>query len=115
MKKWLTSRPGLGSGLGDGNTVLGGVLEQSGSTVESFVEFGQSPGSNDLNVGGETVKGELESDLVVTFAGTTVRDKVATLLDGGLDHASGDNGTGKGSTEEVNVLIDSVTLNGGWI
>lgn len=113
--KEFTSRPGLGSGLGDGNTVLSGVFEQSGSTVESLVEFGQSPRSNDLDVGGETVKGELESDLVVTLAGTTMRDIVATFLDGGLNHASGNNGTSEGSTKEVDVLVDGITLNGSWI
>ena len=40
VEEVLVGRPGLGSGLNDGDTVLGGVLEESGSTSESLVELG---------------------------------------------------------------------------
>lgn len=39
VEKVLVGGPWLGSGLDNGNTVLGGVLEESRSTSESLVEF----------------------------------------------------------------------------
>jgi hypothetical protein len=39
MEEVLVGRPWLGSGLDDGDTVLGSVLEKSRSTSESLVEF----------------------------------------------------------------------------
>jgi len=40
VEEILVGGPGLGSGLNNGDTVLGGVLEESGSTSESLVELG---------------------------------------------------------------------------
>ena len=39
VEQVLVGRPGLGGGLNDGDTVLGGVLEESRSTGESVVEL----------------------------------------------------------------------------
>lgn len=77
MEQVLIGRPGLGSGLEDGDTVLGGVIEKSGSTGESVVELGKSPRSDDLDRGLETVKCELESDLVVSLSSTSVGNVAA--------------------------------------
>lgn len=85
MEQVLIGRPGLGSGLNDGNTVASGVLEESRSTSESVVELGQSPRGNDVDVGGETVECKFESDLVVSFTSATVRDEARhelTQVDG---------------------------------
>jgi len=78
MEQVLIGRPGLGSGLEDGDTVLGRVIEKSGSTGESVVKLGKSPGGNDLDRGLETVKGELESDLVVSLSSASVGDVAAS-------------------------------------
>lgn len=40
VEEVLIGRPGLGSSLDNGDTVLGGVLEESGSSSESLVELG---------------------------------------------------------------------------
>jgi hypothetical protein len=40
VEEVLVGRPGLGSSLDNGDTVLGSVLEESGSTSESLVELG---------------------------------------------------------------------------
>jgi hypothetical protein len=77
MEQVLIGRPGLGRGLEDGDAVLSGVVEESGSTGESVVEFGESPRGNDLDRGLETVEGELESDLVVSLSSASVGDVAA--------------------------------------
>lgn len=38
---------------------------------------------------------------------------LATLSEGDLHHTSGNDGSGERGTEEVDVLVDGVTLNGG--
>lgn len=75
VEEVLVGGPWLGGGLNDGNTVLGGVLEQGGSTGESVVKLGESPWGNDVDGWGETVEGELESDLVVSFTSASVGDE----------------------------------------
>jgi hypothetical protein len=40
VEEVLVGRPGLGSSLDNGDTVLGSVLEKSGSTSESLVKLG---------------------------------------------------------------------------
>jgi hypothetical protein len=41
-------------------------------------------------------------------------DSLASLPLGDLDHASGDDGSSERSSEEVDTLVDSVTLNGSY-
>jgi len=43
------------------------------------------------------------------------RSLLATLSEGDLHHTSGNDGSGERGTEEVDVLVDGVTLNGGWL
>lgn len=81
VEQVFVGRPWLGSGLHNGDTVASGVLEKGGSTSESVVELGQSPWGDDVDVGGKTVKGELESDLVVSFTSTSVRDEAVVSMD----------------------------------
>lgn len=71
------------------------------------------PRRNHLDARLEAVKGELESDLVVTLAGASVRDIVASLALGDLDHATGDDGAGERSAKQVDALVDCVDLDGG--
>jgi hypothetical protein len=44
----------------------------------------------------------------------SVADSLARLSFGDFDHASSDDGSGEGSTEEVDSFVDGVTLDGGW-
>ena len=78
MEQVLIGRPRLGRGLEDGDAMLSGVVEESGSTGESVVELGESPRSNNLDRGLETVEGELESDLVVSLSSASVGDVAAS-------------------------------------
>lgn len=128
VEQVLVGRPWLGGGLGDWDTVGSSVLQKGGSTGESVVKLGQSPRSDDLDGRRKTVEGELESDLVVSFTGASVRDEagnqmsdilgmtwydsLAALSLGDLNHASGDDGSGKGGTEKVDVLVDGIALHG---
>jgi hypothetical protein len=96
--KVLVHGPGLRLGLGDGNTNLLGVLEEVGTSSEALVEDGHAPGGDDLDVGLESVEGELETDLVVTLSGTSVGDGNTSLALGDGDLGAGNDGAGKGSS-----------------
>ncbi len=41
-----------------------------------------------------------------------IEDSLATLSEGNLNHASGNDGSGKRGAEEVDVLVNGVALNG---
>jgi hypothetical protein len=109
----LIHRPGLGLGRGDGDTLLLGVVEQVLATLEALVEDGFAPWGNNLDVGLESVEGKLEADLVVTLTSAAVGDGEAALALGNLDLGTGNDGTGQGGTEKVDVLVDGIASNGG--
>lgn len=130
-----TGRPWLGSSLHHRDRVCSGVFEQCRSSRESVVEFcdaiayvrkrlerqvvigghtRQPPRSDNLDRRLQAVKGQLESDLVVTLTGTTVGDKVTGFSLSNFDHASSDNGSGERGTEKVDTFIDGVALHGSW-
>lgn len=107
------------------------VLEQCRSSRESVVEFcdrrnrliavstistaqrtRQPPRSDNLDGRLQAVKGQFESDLVVTLAGASVGDKVTGFSFGDFDHASGNDGSGERCTEEVDTFVDGVDLDG---
>jgi hypothetical protein len=100
----LVHAPRLALGAGDGDALLGGVVEEVVAALEAVVEDGVPPGSDDLDGGLESVEGQLEADLVVTLASATVGDGEAALLLGDSDLGTGDDGAGEGGTEEVGVL-----------
>lgn len=75
----LIHGPGLGLGGGDGDTLLGGIGEEVITADEALVEDRVTPRGNDLDVGLESVEGELEANLVVTLTGTAVGDSEAAL------------------------------------
>lgn len=109
----LIGRPGLSLGLGHSNTLIGSVVEQILSSNKSLDELGVSPGSNDLDIGLKGVERQLESDLVVTLSSAAVGNGEAALLLGNLDLGLSDDGSGQRGTEQVNVLVDGVGLDGG--
>jgi hypothetical protein len=59
--------PGLALGRGDGDALLGRIVEQVVAAGESVVEFGDAPRGDDLDRGLEGVEGQLEADLVISF------------------------------------------------
>ena len=82
---------------------------------------GETPWGDDFDVGFETVKGELETDLVVAFAGAPVGDVavegigqdqrttrwwrlLASFLFRAGDHATGDDGASERGAEQVYIL-----------
>ena len=114
----LVHAPWLALGAGDGDALLGGVVEEVVAALEAVVEDGVPPGCDDLDAGLESVEGQLEADLVVTLTSAAVGDGEAALLLGDGDLGTGDDGAGKGGTEEVCVLrgmsalvVDGLLLN----
>ncbi len=107
----LIHRPWLGLAGGNWNAGSGGVLEKIIAASETVVELWKSPWGDDFDIWLESKESELETDLVVTFSGAAVGNDSATLLLGDIDHATGDYWASKGGTEEVDTLVDGVTLN----
>ena len=46
-----------------------------------MVHTGNAPGSDDLDIGLETVECQFKTDLVVTLPGATVRNKAENILE----------------------------------
>lgn len=124
----LVHTPGLGLGGGHGNALLTSVGEEIVTTGEALVEDRVTPGSNDLDVGLEGVKGEFEPDLVVTLASAAVgngetsfpllyvslrRRETGYAHLGDIDLGAGNHWTSQRGTQEVDVLVDGVAGNGG--
>ena len=75
--------------------------------------IGHTPGSDDLDVGGQGLDAQLKTNLVVSFAGGAVADGNSPFFAGNFHQALGDGGAGHGSTQEVLILIDRVGLHAG--
>jgi hypothetical protein len=59
----------------------------------------------------EGVESQLETNLIVTLTSASVRYKLAAFTVSDLDLLTGNDGTSKGSTQEVVSLVDGVSLN----
>ena len=57
-----------------------------------------SPGSDDLDIGSQSLDAQLETDLVVTLTGSTVADSYSTFFSGNLYQLLGNQGSCHGST-----------------
>jgi len=90
--------------------LFGGVGKKGLTAGESIVEFGETPWGDDFDVGFQSVVGQLETDLVVTFACASVRDGLAAFFLCDLDLATGDDGTGEGCSEEIDALLLIIIL-----
>lgn len=75
----LIHTPRLGLGGGDGDALLGGIVEEVVTADETLVEYRIAPRGDYLDVGLEGVEGKLEADLIVALAGTAVGDGEASL------------------------------------
>jgi len=114
VEQVLVGRPWLGGSLLRRNILLGSVFEKSRSAGKAVVKFRDSPGGDDLDIGLQAIEGEFESDLIVTFASAAVGDELAVLASCDFDHSSGNDRAGKGSSKEVDTLVNGVRLHG-WI
>lgn len=82
------------------------------TTLEPLVEDWFPPWCKNLDCGLESVECEFETDLIVALASAAVGDSEAAFLLGDGNLGTSDDWTSEGGTEEVNVLVDSVTSNG---
>ena len=75
--------------------------------------LGASPGSDDIEVGSQSLDAHLETDLVIALAGRAVADRGRAFLAGDLDKLLGDQRTCHGSTQQILVFIDGMSLYAG--
>ena len=66
-----------------------------------------SPGGDDGHFGSEALDGQFETHLVVALAGAAVGDGVGTFGLGNLHQLLGDDGPGKGGTQQVLLVLGS--------
>ena len=71
------------------------------------------PGGDDLEIGGQGLDAQLETDLVIALAGGAVADGGGVFLTGDLDQLLGDQRTCHRGAQQVFVLIDGVCLYAG--
>jgi hypothetical protein len=83
----------------DGDTGLGGVVEEIVAACEALVEFGHAPWCDDLDGGLEGVECKFESDLVVTLSSSRGKLYAAFLL-GNFELCASNDGAGEGSTSK---------------
>jgi len=114
MRQVLVHTPGLALRARDWDALLRRIVEQIVAALEAVVEDRVSPGRQDLDGRLQGVEGELEADLVVALARTTMRDREAAFLLRDGDLGAGDDGSGEGGAEEVYVLVDGVAGDG-WV
>lgn len=77
------------------------ILEKVISALEAFVKFGNSPRCYDLNGWLQSVKGQLETDLIVAFPGATVGDELASFLLSNFNLGASDDRTSQRCAEQV--------------
>src|SRR5579885_1267451 len=73
----------------NGDAMLLGVYNQ----FDAPGEIPLPPGSDNLQMRSQGFDGELEPDLIVSFAGSTMRDGITTFFQRRGDHALGNAGT----------------------
>ena len=101
---------------GVGAILLHGHRDAAGLGVFDLLLAGldipDTPGGDDLHVGVEGLDGQLEANLVIALAGAAVADSRAVFSMGDLHQALGDQGTGKGGTQQVLALVHRAGLQG---
>ena len=75
------------------------------------VPFVVSPRSDDLDIRSESFDTEFETDLVISLSGCTVADSDSAFFAGNFHKTFGDNRTSHGSTKQIFIFIDCMTLN----
>ena len=77
-----------------------------GDGVFARADFPLAPGSNNLEARIERHNGQLETHLVVAFAGGAMGNRIRTGLVGNFHQVFGNQRTGHGGSEQVFALID---------
>ena len=90
------------------------VVKQIIPSGKGLVELRDTPGSDDLDAGLQSVESEFETDLIVAFSGTAVRDELAFLFLSHGDLGTGDDGTSERGAEEIDVFVDGIAGDG-WV
>mmetsp|Transcript_48576 Transcript_48576/g.90146 ORF Transcript_48576/g.90146 Transcript_48576/m.90146 type:complete len:268 (+) Transcript_48576:578-1381(+) len=96
----------------DRDAVLGAVVEQVGSSLERFDEFGVSPRGNAGGLGHERLHTHLKPDLVVALARGAVSDVGGPVLPGDADHLLGNARPGDRGAQQVTRFVDCVAFDG---
>src|SRR5208283_3018448 len=83
------------------------VLLRIGDGVFARVNGPLPPGSDDGEVGSNGLVRQLKTDLVISLAGTTMREAVGAELQGEFGLTLGQHGARHGSAEQVGMLVNS--------
>ena len=102
--------PGLGLGRGNRDAGLSGIVEEIVTASETLEELGITPRSDDLDGGLDSIESQLETDLVVTLAGSTVTDELAAFALGNTHLGASNDGTSQAGSQEVATLVDGIAL-----
>src|SRR6266851_2350917 len=89
------------------------VLLRVGNGIFAGIDVPFAPGSNDLDVRRDGFVGQFESDLIVAFPRAAVGKAVGAELQRNFRLALGDDGPRHGSAEEISVLVDGASAEGG--
>jgi hypothetical protein len=108
----LVHAPWLALCAGDGDALLGGVVEEITSALEFVVEDRVAPWCDDGDGGLERVECKFESDLVVALASATMGNGEASLLLRNGNLGAGDDGAGERGAKKVDVLVNGIAGNG---
>ena len=108
MEEVAVHRVGLAGRGFDVDALLFAVGDHFGTAGELGAENGHAPGGDDLQVRGERRIGELETHLVVTFAGGPMRYGVGLFGFGDGEVGLGDERTGDGGAEVILAFVDRV-------
>ena len=101
----------LGRGI-DGNIVFGTIVHEVGPTLEAVQKLSHSPGSDHFQIGSQGVESELETNLVVSFAGSSVGKVLRPHFLCHIQHGTSDTRTGDRSTQKVAALVESIGFDG---
>jgi hypothetical protein len=84
---------------------LGCILQKVISALEAFVKFGDSPRCYDLDGWLQSVKSQLETDLIIALSSATVGDELASFLLSNFNLGASDDRTSQGCAEQVDCSI----------
>ena len=94
---------------GHGNVVLLRIRDQ----IHATFEVPLAPRSNDFDVRLKRVIRQLETHLIVAFAGRAVRDSVSAFFARDLDLVFCDHRTGERSAHQIHAFVNRIRFDGG--
>mmetsp|Transcript_2261 Transcript_2261/g.2721 ORF Transcript_2261/g.2721 Transcript_2261/m.2721 type:complete len:250 (+) Transcript_2261:477-1226(+) len=94
----------------DGNSMLGAVVQKIFASLETFDEFCITPWGNTLNSRRKCLATHLETDLIVTFSGSTMSNVGSAFLCCDANHFLGNARPGDGGTKKVSRFVNGIAL-----